>query len=58
MLLEVGLMDASKGLDDDGAAAKVTGLQSGVFAAAALAVVAISDNNPAETLGLVVTGNV
>ncbi len=53
LLLEVGLVDAGKALDDDGAAAKVAGLQRGVLAAAALAVVFLTDNHPRDALGLV-----
>lgn len=51
-------MNAGKGLDDDSASTKVTGLQSGVLTAAALAVVVVSNDNPAEAGLLVGAGSV
>lgn len=57
LLLQVGLVDTSEGAGNDGETAKVTGLESGVLTGRALTVVPVTDNDPADALGLVVTGN-
>ena len=57
LLLQVGLVDTSEGAGDDGKATKVTGLESGVLTGRTLTVVPVTDNDPADALGLVVTGN-
>ena len=57
LLLQVGLVDTSEGAGDDGETAKVTGLESGVLTRRALTVVPVTDNDPADALGLVVAGN-
>lgn len=57
LLLQVGLVDASEGAGDDGETAKVTGLESGVLAGRPLTVVPVTDDDPLDALGLVVTGN-
>lgn len=45
-----------EGLDDDGAAAQVAGLERGVLAGGALAVVLVADDDPADAGGLVSAG--
>lgn len=57
LLLEVGLMDTSERAGDDGETTKVAGLESGVLTRRTLTVVPITDNDPTDALGLVVTGN-
>jgi hypothetical protein len=54
LLLQVGLMDARKGLDNDGHTAQVARLKRGVLAAGALAVVLVAHNHPGQPLLLVV----
>jgi hypothetical protein len=44
--LQVGLVDAREGLDDDGAAAQVARLQGGVLPGGALPVVIVADHHP------------
>lgn len=51
-------MDTGKGLDNDGAATKVTGLQGGMLAGRALAVVVVADGHPLDAVGLVVAGHI
>jgi len=57
LLLQVGLVDTSEGAGNDGETAQVAGLQSGVLTGRALTVVPVTDDNPLDALGLVVTGN-
>merc|ERR1719487_1488966 len=57
LLLQVGLVDTGEGTGDDGKTTEVTGLESGVLTGRTLTVVPVTDNDPADTLGLVVTGN-
>lgn len=45
-------MDPGEGLGDDGAGAQVAGLQRGMLAAAALAVVLVAHHHPRDALGL------
>ena len=45
-------MDAGEGLDDDGAAAQVAGLQGRVLAGAALPVVVVPDHHPPHAVSL------
>ena len=54
LLLEVSLVDAGKGLDEDGAGAQVARLERGVLTAGAFAVVVIAHHDPLQALGLVV----
>ena len=49
LLLQVGLVDSGKALDDDGAAAEMTWLQSRVLARRSLAVVLGTDDYPRDT---------
>lgn len=55
LLLEVGLVDACKGLDNDRGTAQVAWLQCCVLSATALSVVLVTDNHPWEATLLVVT---
>ena len=48
LLLEVGLVNASEGLGDDSVAAEEAGLERGVLARAALAVVLVADDHPLQ----------
>lgn len=57
LFLQVRLVDASKRFDNDGASAQMTGLQSGMLAGRALAVVLITDSDPLNVVGLVVASN-
>lgn len=57
LLLQVGLVDTGEGTGDDGETAEVTGLERGVFTGRTLAVVPVTNDNPLDALGLVVTGN-
>ena len=57
LLLQVGLVDTSERAGDDGKTTKVTGLKSGVLSRRALTVVPVTNDNPLDTLGLVVTGD-
>ena len=58
LLLQVGLVDAGKGLDNDGGAAKVAGLQRRVLTRGPLAIVLIADNHPGDARRLVRARNV
>lgn len=58
LLLEVGLMDTSETLDNDGGTSEVTGLKSSVLTRRTLTIVIISDNNPRDTSSLVLTGDI
>jgi len=57
LLLAVGLVDTGKGLGDNSGTSEVTNLQGSVLAGRSLTVVLVTDNNPRNVLGLVVTGN-
>ena len=57
LLLQVGLVDTSEGAGDDGQTTQVAGLQSGVLTRATLTVVPVTDDNPLDATGLVVTGS-
>jgi len=57
LLLKVGLVDTSEAASDDGNTTKVTRLDSGVLAAAALTVVAVTDDDPLEACSLVGTSS-
>jgi hypothetical protein len=57
LLLQVGLVDTSEGAGDDGETTEVTGLESGVLAGRALTVVPVTDDNPLDATGFVVTGS-
>jgi len=57
LLLQVGLVDTSEGTGDDGQTAEVTGLQSGVLTGRTLTVVPVTNDNPLDAAGLVVTGS-
>jgi hypothetical protein len=57
LLLQVGLVDTSKGAGDDGKTTKVTGLESGVLTGRSLTVVPVTNDDPADALLLVVTGS-
>lgn len=52
-----GTHDTGEGTGDDGETTEVTGLESGVLTGRTLTVVPVTDNDPADALGLVVTGN-
>jgi len=58
LLLEVGLVDSSEGLDDDGSSAKMSGLKSSVFSGRTFAIVVVTNNNPWDTSGLVLSGDI
>ena len=57
LLLQVGLVDTGEGSGDDGNTTQVTGLQSSVLTGRTLTVVPVTDDNPPDALGLVITGN-
>ena len=57
LLLQVGLVDTSEGAGDDGQTTEVTGLKSGVLTGRTLTVVPVTNDNPLDTAGLVVTGS-
>lgn len=57
LLLEVGLVDTGEGTGDDGKTTQVTGLQSSVLTRATLTVVPVTNDNPLDATGLVVTGS-
>src|SRR3569833_2770724 len=57
LLLEVGLVDASKAASDDGKAAEMARFQSGMFSRRSLAVVPVSNHDPLDPLLLVVAGD-
>ena len=48
--------DTGKATGDDGKTAKVTGLKGGVLTRATLTVVPVTNDNPLDATGLVVTG--
>ncbi len=50
-------MDASEALDNDCATTEVSGLESGVLAAASLTVVHVTNGDPWDASGLVATGD-
>jgi len=58
LLLEVSLVDSSEGLDDDGSSSKMSGLKSGVFSGRTFTIVVVTDNNPWDSSGLVLSGDV
>lgn len=58
LLLQVGLVDTSEGAGDDGKTTKMAGFESSVLTGRTLSVVPVTNNNPLNTLGLVVTGNI
>ena len=58
LLLQVGLMDAGKRLDDDGSSSKVARLQGSMLSAASLSVVLVPNDHPRQGLLLVVPGHV
>ena len=49
--------NTSERTDDNSKTTKVTGLESGVLTRLTLTVVPVTDDDPADALGLVVTGN-
>lgn len=57
LFLQVGLVDTGERSGNDGKTAKVTGLKSGVLSGRTLTVVPVTNDNPLNTLGLVVTGD-
>jgi len=57
LLLEVGLVDTSERAGDDGKTTEVAGLKSGMLARRSLAVVPVTNDDPLDALGLVVTGD-
>lgn len=57
LLLQVGLVDTGEGTGDDSETTEVTGLQSGVLTGGSLTVVPVTNNNPLDATGLVVTGS-
>lgn len=57
LLLQVGLVDTSKAAGDDGKTTKVSGFQGGVLTRAALTIVPVTNNNPLDAAGLVVTSS-
>lgn len=58
LLLEVGLVDSSEGLDDDGSSSKMSGLKSGVFSGRTFTIVVVTNDNPWDSSGLVLSGDV
>jgi hypothetical protein len=58
LLLEVGLVDSSERFDDDSSATKMSGLKSGVFSRRAFAIVVVTNDNPWDASGFVLSGNV
>lgn len=58
LLLQVGLVDTSERLGDNGGTVKETGFQSSVFTGRTFTIVFITNDNPLNTTGLVVTGNI
>ena len=57
LLLEVGLVNAGKAADDDGQAAEEAGFESCVLARRALAVVVVTNDDPADAVVTIVLGN-
>lgn len=57
LLLQVGLVDTSERANDDSETTKVSGLKSSVLAGRTLSVVMVTDNDPLDSLGLVVCGS-
>ncbi len=58
LLLEVGLVDACEAASDHSNATEMTGLESSVLTGRALTIVLITNDDPLDTLGLVLTGHV
>lgn len=56
LLLKVGLVDTGKTAGDDSKTTKVTRLQSSVLTRATLTVVPVTNDNPLNATGLVITG--
>ena len=57
LLLQVGLVDTGKRPGDNSKSTQVSRLKSSVFARRALSVVPVTDNNPRDVLGLVISGS-
>jgi len=57
LLLQVGLVDTGERSGNDGKTTKVTGLKSGVLSGRTLTVVPVTNDNPLDALGLVVTSD-
>ncbi|KAI6748464.1 hypothetical protein HG530_015500 [Fusarium avenaceum] len=57
LLLQVGLVDTGERSSDDSKTTEVTRLKSGVLSGRTLAVVPVTNDNPLDALGLVVTGD-
>lgn len=57
LLLQVGLVDTGERTGDDGKTTEVARLESSVLTRRALTVVPVTNDNPLDTLGLVVTGD-
>ena len=57
LLLQVRLVDTSKGPDDDCQTTEVTRLKGGVLTRGTFTVVAVTDDNPFDALGLVLRSN-
>src|SRR5579859_662493 len=55
LFLEIGFVDPSKGADDDGRTVQVTGFQCCVFSRRTLSVVLITNDDPLDTFGFVVS---
>ena len=58
LLLQVGLVDTSKGLGNDGNATQMAGLKGSMLSAGSLTVVLPTNNNPPQSLLLVVSSNI
>jgi len=57
LLLQVGFVDTGKRADDNGKASQVSWFQSSVFTRRTFTIIPVTDNNPWDTLGLVVTSS-
>lgn len=57
LLLQVGLVDTGERSGDDGKTTEMSGLKSGMLSGRALTVVPVTNDDPLDTLGLVVTGD-
>ena len=57
LLLQVGLVDTGEAASDDSKTTKVSRLQSSVLTRATLTVVPVTNDNPLDATGLVVTGS-